>query len=257
MDHQGYTSWDSNPFQRAPPGQNRSLAGASYPNHGNVFPHDLHGQVPRQNSLQRPEASYARTAMNYPRSQSQPQPSYQSERHHRDRSGIDPTPDANLDALRQAMAASITPPTSPPPPPLGQTSSPISKVFSFVKGLTPLKATLARKFPDARYSVIEKLNELGVKWEEPHGTGSMYCEYGVKGTVDYVAFAVHWVVNGAPEGRPALPGGYQWFTRVEIIKDKGSGARFREIGMKVLDAAKYEVRGPGLLDYSITTWGLY
>lgn len=259
MNSHGYTSWNSNPFQRLSFAQNtyataRASATTPNTNQGNgLFSHP-YAQAARQNSLPNPEIFNTSTSLN-PLPNRSEQPSYQSERYFRDRSAINSAPDANLDALRQAMEASITPPSSPLP--TQRTISPTSRVISFVKGLTPLKATLARKFPEARYSVIEKLNELGVKWEEPHGTGWMYCEYGVKGTVDYVAFAVRWVVNGAPGGKPAMPGGYEWFTKVEISKDKGSGARFREIGTEVLNAAKYEVRGPAMLDYSITTWGLY
>ncbi|KAI1338299.1 hypothetical protein F5Y15DRAFT_424993 [Xylariaceae sp. FL0016] len=191
---------------------------------------------------------------------------------------IDVRPDGFAN-LRRAMDPS--PPASPVPfngndfdnhpysprPPPGRTltgvSSPggssgkssFSRAVSFLKGVAPLKATLQRPFTECRAAVHAKLDELGVAWSEPRGTGVIACEYGARGTADWVRFTIGWVTNGATAA--PLPGADMWYTKITVARDAGSGQAFREVGKPVLNAAKYVVRGGVYYDYSVTTWGLY
>ncbi|CAH0047804.1 unnamed protein product [Clonostachys solani] len=153
-----------------------------------------------------------------------------------------------------------------PPPPVSRSaggrasndvSSRTSRMFQFVswlKGIPNLKSTLQRPFNECRDAVTSKMNELGVSWKD-EGRGYTICEYGQRGTLDYVEFSIQWVTNGASS--PSLPGAEMWYTKIYINKVSGSGQAFRDIGKQVLNAAKYTIQGGVRHDFSITTWGLF
>lgn len=127
----------------------------------------------------------------------------------------------------------------------------IYNIFGYFRGLRTFSVALSRSYEETHDAVVAKLNELGIRYDMPRHS-LIQCTSGQRGTSDYVTFYVNLWPNDHPH---AVPGGDTWYCKMLIQKTGGNGNRFRELGRKVFDAAKYSRTGGVWGDHTVLTWG--